>query len=51
MPILVKVSVALDGGRIVGFEDHGYLMNHGSRDLAQPASQSCQGSGRPVGIG
>lgn len=35
-PDLVKVSVALDGGRIVGFEDHGYLMNHGSRDLAQP---------------
>ena len=36
-PDLVKVSVALDSGRLVGFESHGYLMNHGSRTLEQPA--------------
>ncbi len=36
-PDLVKVSVALDSGRLAGFESHGYLMCHGSRTLAQPA--------------
>lgn len=30
---LVKVSVALDNGRVVGFESEGYLMNHTLRDL------------------
>ena len=36
-PDLVKVSVALDNGRIVGFESQGYLMNHHSRALPSPA--------------
>lgn len=36
-PDLVKVSVALDTGRIVGFESEGYLMNHCVRDLPAPA--------------
>lgn len=35
-PDLVKVSVALDNGRIVGFESEGYLMNHQERILPQP---------------
>ena len=29
----MKVSVALDNGRVVGFESEGYLMNHTLRDL------------------
>ena len=36
-PDLVKVSVALDTGRVVGFESRGYLMNHVVRDLPSPA--------------
>lgn len=35
-PDLVKVSVALDTGDIVGFEAAGYLTHHGSRDLPSP---------------
>ena len=31
---LVKVSVALDSGEIVGFDARGYLVNHRSRDLS-----------------
>lgn len=34
---LVKVSVALDSGDIVGFESKGYLMNHTTRPLLPPA--------------
>lgn len=33
-PDLVKVSVALDNGEIVGFNSTGYIMNHTSRDLS-----------------
>lgn len=36
-PDLVKVSVALDTGDIVGFESAGYLTHHGHRDLPSPA--------------
>ena len=36
-PDLIKVTVALDNGRIVGFESEGYLMNHTQRSLAEPA--------------
>lgn len=36
-PDLVKVGVALDNGDVVSFEAHGYLMNHGARELAAPA--------------
>ena len=41
-PDLVKVSVALDNGRIVGFESKGYLMNHTARDLGTPAVSAAQ---------
>lgn len=34
---LVKVRVALDTGNIVGMESKGYLMNHKTRDLSEPA--------------
>ncbi len=33
-PDLIRVSVALDDGDIVGFEANGYLSNHRARDLA-----------------
>lgn len=36
-PDLVKVSVALDNGRVVGFESQGYLMSHTVRDLPEAA--------------
>ena len=36
-PDLVKVAVALDNGRIVGFESRGYLMNHTKRSIPAPA--------------
>ena len=36
-PDLVKVSVALDTCRVVGFEARGYLMNHTERSIPQPA--------------
>ncbi len=32
-PDLIKVSVALDDGRICNFESHGYIMNHKPRDI------------------
>lgn len=35
-PDLIKVAVALDNGRIVGFESEGYLMNHTTRTLSSP---------------
>lgn len=41
-PDLIKVSVALDNGDIVGFSSAGYLMNHGKRDLQQPAISAGQ---------
>ena len=36
-PDLMKVSIALDTGKVVGFEAAGYLMNHTERDLPSPA--------------
>lgn len=36
-PDLVKVSVALDDGEVVGFEALGYLMSHHERQLPRPA--------------
>lgn len=35
-PDLVKVSLALDNGEVVGFEALGYLMSHHKRDLPEP---------------
>ena len=36
-PDLVKVSVSMDTGSIVGFESAGYIMNHVERDIPQPS--------------
>lgn len=33
---LIKVRVALDDGKIVGFESNGYIMNHSERTLSEP---------------
>lgn len=33
---LVKVKVALDDGRIIGLDAHGYLMNHHERNIKKP---------------
>lgn len=33
---LIKVSVAMDNGEILGFDARGYITNHTSRDLATP---------------
>lgn len=41
-PDLVKVSVALDTGTIVGFEAAGYLTNHQTRSLPQPSVSLAQ---------
>lgn len=35
-PDLVKVTVSLEDGGIVGYEGRGYLVNHHARDLEQP---------------
>lgn len=43
-PDLVKVQVALDTGDVIGFEAHGYLMNHGARDLSAPTLSAEQAS-------
>lgn len=39
-PDLVKITVALDNGSVVGFEAQGYIMNHTSRDI--PAASVSQ---------
>mgnify|MGYP000864024051 CR=1 FL=1 len=36
-PDLIRVTVSLDDGDVVGFEASGYLSNHRLRDLAAPA--------------
>lgn len=43
-PDLVKVTVSLEDGRVVGYEGRGYLVNHRSRTLEQPtfAEQEAQ---------
>lgn len=35
-PDLIKVSIALDTGTIVGFESHGWIMNHMQRQFPTP---------------
>lgn len=40
---LVKVSVALDNGEILGMEARGYLMSHTSRTLARPKVSADEG--------
>lgn len=41
---LIKVSVALDNGEILGFDARGYIVNHYERDPAEPtlSVQECQ---------
>ncbi len=34
---LIKVSVALDNGEILGFDARGFIVNHHERDLPEPA--------------
>lgn len=36
-PDLVKLTVALDNGKLLGYEAHGYLYQHRERDLPTPA--------------
>lgn len=45
-PDLIKVSVALDNGSLVGLECGGYLMNHTQRDLPAPAVEVSQAAQR-----
>ena len=40
---LIKISVALDNGEIVGMEARGYLMSHHSRTLPRPAVSAEEG--------
>lgn len=47
-PDLVKVTVALDTGELLGYEAHGYLSRHADRSLPAPAvSQEQAGSALP----
>jgi spore germination protein len=41
-PDLIKVTVALDDGEIVGYEGIGYIMNHHDRDLPKPVLSAQQ---------
>lgn len=36
-PDLIKVSVSLENGEVVGFESMGYIMSHKDRELKRPA--------------
>ena len=44
-PDLIKVTIALDNGAVVGYEAHNYLMNHTARTLTAPAvsAETAQG--------
>lgn len=41
---LIKVSVAMDNGEVLGFDARGFIVNHHERDLGEPAlsEQECQ---------
>ena len=45
-PDLIKVTVALDNGAVVGYEAHNYLMNHTGRTLEIPAVSLEEARGR-----
>lgn len=49
-PDLVKVSIALDGGQVVGVESHNYLVNHHTREL-EPVQVSLAEAQLIVGTG
>lgn len=47
---LIKVSVALDSGEILGFDARGFLVNHHERQLKEPklSEQECQAKLSPM---
>lgn len=45
-PDLVKVTIALDTGDVIGFESRGYMMNHQPRTFAAPALSLEQARGK-----
>ncbi len=45
-PDLAKVTVALDTGRVVGFESEGYVMSHRERELSEPKVTQEDAEGR-----
>lgn len=48
-PDLIKVSVALDTCRVMGFDARGYLMNHTQRTLPQPTVSQEEAQGKVDG--
>lgn len=45
-PDLIKVSIAQDTGKMVGFEARGYIMSHTQRDIKTPAVTRQQAQGK-----
>lgn len=45
-PDLVKVSVSMEDGAILGYEGQGYLVNHRERELAQPTVSQEEAQGK-----
>lgn len=47
---LIKISVALDNGEIIGFDARGFLVNHHERNLKEPkiGAQECQAKLSPM---
>lgn len=43
---LIKVSVAMDNGEILGFDARGFIVNHYERDLAEPAISETEAQGK-----
>lgn len=50
-PDLVKLTISLETGEVLGYEAEGYLSNHGPRDLPAPAvTQTAAASALPEGL-
>lgn len=45
-PDLIKVSVSLENGEVIGFESMGYTMSHRSRELKRPALSLAEAQGK-----
>ncbi len=43
---LIKVSVALDNGEILGFDARGFIVNHYDRDIPEPAISQIEAQGK-----
>lgn len=43
---LIKVSVAMDNGEILGFDARGFIVNHYERDLAEPVISETEAQGK-----